>query len=75
MSGIFKNFDKLVASSLLASSKHKLLVKFPLSRFSPASYYFDPAVRNGGLSSSHSLDIFALSQCSYNLARQTNNYQ
>jgi hypothetical protein len=49
MSGIFKNFERLLSASNFATKNHRFLIKYPFGKINPASYYWDPVARREGL--------------------------
>ncbi|KRX03109.1 hypothetical protein PPERSA_10190 [Pseudocohnilembus persalinus] len=67
MSGIFKNFDRLVCASNFNKVNHKFMVKSPLFNFQPAWLYYTPGQQ---LTRGHGHDVFELSQISYQLVKQ-----
>lgn len=48
MSGVFKNFDKLVSAQVF-SGLHKLLIRPDIWRFNSANLHYDPNHRLTGL--------------------------
>lgn len=56
MSGLFRNYDKLICASLF-SAPNKFILRGDRWRFTPASLYYNPAHRYTGLPQGKQLGI------------------
>lgn len=55
MSGIFKNFDRLISAAHFNTPNHKFIVKTCLQSFAPAKLYYN---KGDQLKAGHGRDVF-----------------
>ncbi|EAR95690.2 hypothetical protein TTHERM_00268000 (macronuclear) [Tetrahymena thermophila SB210] len=71
MSGLLRNFEKLVCQSQLSKAGHKLLLRSPNSTLHPTAFYYK---RNSSQRLANEMDVFQLGLAAAALTRQANNY-